>query len=795
MHSCARSYDTLGGHLKSGTHSSVASPEVFLEIFRRNPVATILTSFDEGIVAEVNDAACRLFGYARAEMIGQTVPALGLYDRPEDRGPLREEVQRETSITGRNLFVRTKGGERRNVLLNAIVLRLAGDDYILASFLDYPSPAQTPALHVVGIEPEKPHADSPRGWQDERVRWAVQSAGGGVWDFDLVSGIAWWSEEMYVLWGVPPGTRMDLENSLIIVHPDDRDRVGKTVAESIEAGAAYRCEFRIQHSGLGERWMISRGKPFFDGSGRAIRLLGISIDITARKLEEERLRHMDGVLRSMRNVSMLITRERDRTRLLTQACTLLTADRGYTSAFIAFREPDNRFTLITEESEAPAFEALRSNVEQGILPACCRNVAGGDEVVALECPSVECRECVRFHSRTDTATLAGRLCHDGRDFGVLTVSLPSAMASDAEERVLFKEFTDELALALHLIETEEEKWQYVDALKTSEQRLLLFIEHAPAAIAIFDREMQYLAASARWIADYHLGGKDIIGQSHYVIFPEITEGWKAVHRAGMAGEVTRAEEDRFERADGSVQWLRWEVHPWREVNRGVGGIIILSEDITERKEAELNIQSSLREKEVLLREVHHRVKNNLQVISSLLNMQSTVLTDAVSRSALQESRNRVRSMALVHERLYRSGNLASIDFAMYLQDVTAELHRSYHAPHVHLECTVEPIQMDIDMAVPCGLIVNELVSNALKHAFPDGRQGRIIVSLKRVDDAHAELSVADDGVGLPKELDVQRVQTMGMTILQALVGQLDAQLSIESDAGPRFSITLPLLPV
>jgi PAS domain S-box-containing protein len=769
------------------------------DLFFKNPVASVLTGLLDGRIVEVNDAGCHLFGFTSSELIGHTVGELGLYEHKRDRSVVVRELEGEHTILRRNLFIRTKSGATRNILLNATMIEIEAVKHVLSSFVEYPSMAGS----SLPIAQEDNHSVQeglvaqggvPQATPEERLRWALQSAGGGVWDFDLITGIAWWSEEMYALWGVPPGTTMDLENSLSIVQPEDRDRVAKTVGEAIAAGAAYRSEFRIQHPRHGERWMISRGKPFFDGSGRAIRLLGISIDITARKKEEERLHHLDGVLRAMRNVGMLITRERDRSRLLTQACALLTADRGYTSAFIAFREPDDRFTLITEESETSAFEILRSNVERGILPACCRSAVDGDDVVTLACPAVECHDCVRFHLRTNAATLAGRLWHDGRDFGVLTVSLPSAMAHDVEERELFKEFTDELALALHLIETGEEKRRYVDALKASEQRLLLFIEHAPAAIAIFDRDMRYLAASGRWIDDYHLSGKDIIGQSHYAIFPEITEGWKAVHRAGMAGEVTCNEEDRFERADGSVQWLRWEVHPWKEANGGVGGIIIMSEDITERKEAELSIQSSLREKEVLLREIHHRVKNNLQVISSLLNMQSGRLTDSATREALQESRNRVRSMALVHERLYRSGNLARIDFAMYLQDVTGELHRSYEASHVRLECTTEPVQMDIDMAVPCGLIVNELVSNALKHAFPDGRQGRITVSLKKVDDTHAELAVADDGVGLPGGFDVQRVQTMGMTILHALVGQLDARLSIDAAPGSRFTIILPLLP-
>ena len=128
---------------------------------------------------------------------------------------------------------------------------------------------------------------------EERLRWALQAAGVGVWDFDLVSGVAWWSEEMYTLWGVEPGNTMVLQNSLAIVHEDDRERVNREVAASIANGTPYRCEFRIIHPVLGERWMISLGQTRYDAAGRPIRMLGTTLDITLRKQEEEQIRHLD----------------------------------------------------------------------------------------------------------------------------------------------------------------------------------------------------------------------------------------------------------------------------------------------------------------------------------------------------------------------------------------------------------------------------------------------------------------------------------------------------------------------
>lgn len=220
---------------------------------------------------------------------------------------------------------------------------------------------------------------------------------------------------------------------------------------------------------------------------------------------------------------------------------------------------------------------------------------------------------------------------------------------------------------------------------------------------------------------------------------------------------------------------------------------VLAKDIAERKRVEEALRASLHEKEVLLREIHHRVKNNMQVISSLLSLKSAQVEDPVVRQALKESQVRIRSMALVHERLYSSSDLARVDFADYLRNLYAHLGSAFsvRSDRISVHFDLEELPLDINTAVPCGLIATELISNAMKHAFPGGRTGTIAVSLKREGAGLIRLSVSDDGIGLPSQLDYRNTESMGMQIVNMLVEQIDGRVYLAPGPGTRVSVTFP----
>lgn len=208
------------------------------------------------------------------------------------------------------------------------------------------------------------------------------------------------------------------------------------------------------------------------------------------------------------------------------------------------------------------------------------------------------------------------------------------------------------------------------------------------------------------------------------------------------------------------------------------------------REKEQFLRHLVSEKDGLLREIHHRIKSNLQLVVSLLNLQADRLNDPAARAALKESRQRVRTISLIHEQLYRTENRGRVGLYRYLQSLISNIASSFgeRGSRVSIEWDLEEAELPIGKAVPLGLLVNELLTNAIQHAFPDGRPGKIRVSLSRPPDGGVVLTVADDGVGIPAELDFRKTETLGLQIVTLLAEQLDGRIDLGSEGGTRFRI-------
>jgi PAS domain S-box-containing protein len=218
------------------------------------------------------------------------------------------------------------------------------------------------------------------------------------------------------------------------------------------------------------------------------------------------------------------------------------------------------------------------------------------------------------------------------------------------------------------------------------------------------------------------------------------------------------------------------------------GIVCIGNDIEEIKEAQYKVKASLEEKEVLLREIHHRVKNNLQIISSLLNIQSNYIKDDKDLELLRESQTRIKSMAIIHEGLYKSNDFTHINFNEYINSLIHYISVHYNvSPKIQINVEVKNVMLNIETAVPCGLIINELVTNSIKHAFPNGSEGKIKVSLNSKMGI-CSLRVSDNGIGFPANIDFRNTRTLGLRLVNILSNQLDGKIELDKSHGTEFII-------
>ncbi|WP_446368394.1 two-component regulator propeller domain-containing protein [Coleofasciculus sp. G3-WIS-01] len=339
----------------------------------------------------------------------------------------------------------------------------------------------------------------------------------------------------------------------------------------------------------------------------------------------------------------------------------------------------------------------------------------------------------------------------------------------------------------HRKQLEAERQQFIEALQQTNEQLQVILNTVPGCVAWISADGRYLGVNQHAVDNWGLSPSDFIGQkigfrnksSEYIHF---------IHQFLASSELTASQVVDFKIKDSIRNYLIIA----QKYQQGKAAVLV-GIDITEQKQAEAELQTSLREKIVLLQEVHHRVKNNLQIISSLLDLQSQRLTDPQVLDVFQQSENRVKSMALVHNQLYQSTSLEKIDFADYVETLASYLFQSYGVNRslinlIKLQIDVEPISLNLDTAIPCGLLLNELLSNALKYAFPESRPGVITIKLTSECDRRLTLTVQDNGIGLPEGFEPENPKTLGFQLIQALSEQLEGELDITQDQGTQFTI-------
>ena len=275
-----------------------------------------------------------------------------------------------------------------------------------------------------------------------------------------------------------------------------------------------------------------------------------------------------------------------------------------------------------------------------------------------------------------------------------------------------------------------------------------------------------------------------------IIHPEDRQSVKESIMGAVNEQKPFSNDYRLIRPDGTVRILSSKGEVITDPNGKPLRIVGTEQDITEHKIAEEKIKSSLKEKEMLLQEIHHRVKNNLQVISSLLRLQSRFIKDQNSIDIFKETQNRVRSIAILHEKLYQSDNLAKIKINEYVKILAEDLMYFYELEesNINMILDIDDVSLNIETAIPCGLLINEMVANSLKYAFPNQKNGEIKIELHSNNEDQFNLTVGDNGVGIPEEIDPEKAETFGMQLIKYLTKQLKGTIELDNNNGTKYQL-------
>jgi len=586
----------------------------------------------------------------------------------------------------------------------------------------------------------------------------------GSWEWRLEDNTLEWSEELYRIWGVDRDFSLTFDGIAALIHPDDQANNQAMVQQLLSERDESGWEFRILSPDGTVKHIYQHVEVTRAPSGQAVRMFGIMQDVSERKRAEKALSEMNEIFHLFLK---------------------------HNPIYVFIKDQDIRPIYLSDNYETmlgrPLQEILGKSMDELFPSELSRSMVEDDKAILHDGVP---REFIEELEGRTYSTLKFPILIDGKP------KFLAGYTMDITERRRAEELLHERDQLLQNLSAQIPGMIYT-FMRRPDGRYSI-----PYCSAVIQDNFGVTARDVYEDAAPLFSA--ILAEDRPRVTAAIEESartlstWQQEFRVQLPGQPLRwmwGKSEPFRLADGSILWYGFNA------------------EITERKQAEEKLRDSLQEKEVLLKEIHHRVKNNLQVISGLLTLQAQQFEDERLRNVLRDSQSRIWTMALIHQTLYQSGNLAAIDMAEYIRGLTGNLLSS-HA-QVAMPPTVNfdllPLRLAIDKAIPLALILNELLTNVMKHAFPDGRTGEIRISLRERRDvkfyapaenagtdtctepAHPapayELAIADNGAGLPKGFDPQSQKSLGLQLVAMLAKQLEGELAIESAAGTVVTVT------
>ena len=525
------------------------------------------------------------------------------------------------------------------------------------------------------------------------------------------------------------------------IHPDDRPLVTQSLTKQFAGNSVIR-EYRIVRPNGEIRWIFAQITILRDESDKPLRFIGFADDISDRKFAEQALQEKENFLRSIYDGV------------------------GQPILVVDVALDDFRFIGLN-----PAYEqatGLRSQDIQGKTP---------EQIFSPAAAAIAKQHYQDCLAAGETITYEECLTFKAQETWWITSLTPLKKENSCIYRLV--------ASSINI--TQQKHTQ-----KMLELQAVITRNMAEGICLVRASDGIFVYTNPKFEQMFGYGEGELIGQQMSMINyadenTTFQTFYQAIEAAVLQHGVANYEVCNVKK-DGTPFWCQANISVFEHPEYGTV-FVAVQQDISEQKQAQEQIKASLKEKEVLLQEIHHRVKNNLGIVTSLLQMQCRRTKDPQATAILLDSQNRIASIALVHEKLYRSANLSNINFAEYIVNLTSHLFDSYNINSnlVKLNIQVDDVSLNIETIIPCALIINELVSNALKYAFPKSREGEIEIILEQ-QDSNLILIIRDNGVGLTPDFDSKKDKTLGLTLVYGLVKQLKGKIEITSQSGVEFKI-------
>lgn len=787
-----------------------------------------------GTIRFVNEYGARFFGYAPGELEGRDVMAI---------------VPEVESGTGRDLDALVKDIAARPELHTSVPnenIRKDGTSIWMTwtnkAILDERGNVRE-ILSVGNDITALKRTEAALRKSEQRLRMAIDAAFLISFEWDIPKNeVRRHRSSDPALAPTPEDAPATFESVRDVVHFEDRERFAANVFGALEReDGRYESEHRIVHPDGTVRWLSERGVVERDAEGRPARLLGLSRDITDRKRAGEILRASERrVRRKLESVlspegapedleladvleTGAVQKLMDEFYALARVPMSIVDLKGRILVGVGWQDICTRFHRLHPETVRNCRESdlrLSGGLKRGECRLYkCRNhlwdMATPLFVANRHAGNIFTGQFFLDDEAVDREFFRAQARKYGFDEAEYLAALDRVPRLNRETvhrgMAFFIQLSNMLSrlgyanLALARLVSERDRLN--ESLRESRATLEAALASMSDAVFISDAEGRFLHFNDAFATFHRFASREECRET-LSEYPEILDVYLpdgslappdmwAVPRA-LRGERETNAEYTLRRKDTGETWIgSYSFGPIRNKDDEIIGSVVAGQDVTGRKRAERELResgerlrASLAEKEVMLKEIHHRVKNNMQVISSLVSLQSDEIGDEATRAALDDVTHRVRSMALVHEKLYQSEDLARVNLAEYAESLLNYLWRAHgtQASGVRLNMELKSAPISVEAAVPCGLILNELVSNALKHAFGDRTEGRVTVAVRRDPEGRVHLRVSDDGAGLPPGLDWRNAPSLGLRLVNMLARQLRADVAVRGDGGTEFTI-------